>query len=625
MAVLILLGMGGAASLAAQELTPIPDQGAPLQITAVSAADFPQIRLRLASAAPLQPLSADLAGLRLREAGRDIEDFALAPLVAGVDLVLVVDVNQAMLVVDEEEDGRSRWQKVAASINSFASQFMRSGADRVSVIVPNAAGDEARFLAQDVSSAEELRAAVAAYDPAEPSFTTPLDAMLRQAVAHLAAKETDGRYQAILLYSNGAQLDQQLDFTALAVAAQESETPIFAAILGAQADPDEIANVTRLTEPTRGEYVHMPGTAAADAFYQLWRRHGEQIQITYRSRQNESGAVAVTVALDNRQASTRYTVEVEPPSVSIEPPPTVTRRGESAQAELAALQPAQVMVPFRVSWPDGRRRALSAVSLLVNGRSQTQLAAPDLASGGAGEIPWDVSALGGGVYTLTVRVEDDLGLSAGSDPVPVTVSLARPTPPPTASPAAPAAAEDAAPALADDSVLPIAVAGIALVLLLLTLNQWRRRQQPVPAAEAPQAQALPEAAPPEASPRPATAQPALTAYLQPVDAAVFSGRSRLRLEGDDVTLGRDAETADIVIDHESVAPLHARIKRSGDTYWLYDEGSAGGAYVDFERLGLGPRMLYDQDRVRLGRVRFIFRLQPEDEAPDAAAGEEGER
>jgi pSer/pThr/pTyr-binding forkhead associated (FHA) protein len=92
-----------------------------------------------------------------------------------------------------------------------------------------------------------------------------------------------------------------------------------------------------------------------------------------------------------------------------------------------------------------------------------------------------------------------------------------------------------------------------------------------------------------------------------------------------VTLGRDAETADVVIEHESVAPLHARIKRSGDAYWLYDEGSANGTYVDFERLGLGPRMLYDQDRIRLGRARFVFRLQPEDEAPGAAEGEEGER
>lgn len=626
---LLLFGVGGTIVALAQELTPVPDESVPLQITAVSAADFPTVQIQLASADPAQPLPTDLDGLRLREAGQDIVDFETTPLTVGVDLVLVVDANEAMLVVDDEEDGRSRWRNVEASLNQFAARFMQpAGAnspDRVSVIVPDAAGSDGRFLVQDATAPDELSAAIDGYDLTDPPFTTPLANMLDRAIFHLAAGE-DGRYRAILLYTNGAQLNQQLDFAELVVAAQEAGIPIFAAIIGSQADPEEIGNVTRLTEPTRGDYVHMPGTAAPDSFYQLWRRQGQQFQITYRSRQNESGTVEVTAVLDNRQAAASYTVEVASPSVSIRPPRTITRQGETPQTAPAELEPARVMVPVRVAWSGGRPRSITAVSLLVNGQSQAQFSAPDLAPGEGWEVPWDVSALEAGTYTLTVQIRDDLGLTAESDPVPVTVSLVRSTlAPATASPPE-AAPRETGPALGDDSVLPIAAAGVVLVLLLLTLGQWwRGRRGPAPAMETPDI--LPGAVQETAvSSRAASSRSEAdpVAYLQPVDATLISGMLPLRLEEDDITLGRDPEMADLVINHESVDRLHARIRRTDDTYWLYDEGSGNGTYLDFERLGLGPRMLYDQNRIRLGRVRLIFRLRPGAEPPEAAdsAGED---
>ncbi len=90
-----------------------------------------------------------------------------------------------------------------------------------------------------------------------------------------------------------------------------------------------------------------------------------------------------------------------------------------------------------------------------------------------------------------------------------------------------------------------------------------------------------------------------------------------------VTLGRDAGAVDIVLDDPSVSRLHARIRRRDDAYWLYDEGSIMGTFLNHERLGLAPQPLRHGDTVDIGHVTLTFRLElarpgtpPEPPAPD---------
>lgn len=63
--------------------------------------------------------------------------------------------------------------------------------------------------------------------------------------------------------------------------------------------------------------------------------------------------------------------------------------------------------------------------------------------------------------------------------------------------------------------------------------------------------------------------------------------------------------------HKSLASLHARIRHQEEEYWLFDEGSAEGTYLNYERLGLAPRILQDGDVVQFGTVSYRFRLRPE--------------
>ena len=64
----------------------------------------------------------------------------------------------------------------------------------------------------------------------------------------------------------------------------------------------------------------------------------------------------------------------------------------------------------------------------------------------------------------------------------------------------------------------------------------------------------------------------------------------------------------LVLDNKSVGRLHARIRWRDGRYWLYDEGSASGTTLNFERLGLAPHPLQDGDQIQMGRLRLRFWL-----------------
>ena len=89
-----------------------------------------------------------------------------------------------------------------------------------------------------------------------------------------------------------------------------------------------------------------------------------------------------------------------------------------------------------------------------------------------------------------------------------------------------------------------------------------------------------------------------------VEAGFRSGRQVI-LSRPVVTIGR-AESCDIgLFGDSSVERLHARLSRQGQDYILSDAGSAGGTYVNGERLR-GPRILHAGDAIRIGNCQLRF-------------------
>ena len=568
---------------------------------------FPEVRLTVLSAdsrgAPLA--ESELARLTLRENGVPIADAQVRFVPVGVDIIFVLDADTSLNIFDA---GRSetRLQTVQAMLEQYASRFMSpSGLDRISLLVPDAANEAGQFLVQDASSPDSLVSAMQNYAPNLPE-TAPINAMMLQAIDHAATIQENGRYQAVLLLSEARRLNQFLDFETLVAEAQAIELPLFTAILGGEASLDEINAAAALYQPTRAFYAHVPRPEAADSLFLIWQRQGNQAEIRYRSLQRESGRYPITVNVGSLTASTELILAIAPPHIELVLPTTaVQRQGSDPDTPLIDLEPTTLEIPMQLTWPDGLPREVTAVSFFVDGQMQPQISPPQPDAAGVFTFSWNVQSVDTGAYRLWAELSDLLGNTSTTETVVLTITAVRPAPPtptpaPTATPSPIERVTEVTTTVAtsvsrDDWLLILAVLGL-LGLALMMIRWWQRR-------------------PPKVTPRPAR-QTAVSNEPDEVDETLIASLHRVEeattilLEEDNVALGRDHEAAQLVFGDSSVARLHARIRRRNGRYWLYDEGSASGTFLNHDRLGLSPRQLQDGDEIRLGRVLLRFQLRP---------------
>lgn len=569
-----------------------------LRITAVDTGKFPNVSVRVLTTTAGSAPIADLTRLVVRENGVPIPDAAAATTPVGIDLALVIDANPDLLLFDDRS-GLSRRDKLAAGITRYAEQFMDpTGLDRVSVIVPDETGEGAVFLTRDASQPGDVAAVVNTYAPLPPRVT-PLQAMLAAAVDHLGAGD-EGRFRAILLYTDGARLDRQLDYQPLVEAAQAANIPIYVAVLGADASAEEIANVVRLTSPTNGLHIHMPEPEAADPLYTIFQAQGRQAELTYQSALRQSGTHEVAVSLGNARDTAPFELTLAAPQVTLDAPPeTVRRAGSAVDTPLSLLQPAVLPLTVRVEWPDGRPRSPAELDFRVDGVRQPLAALPSLDAEGRLSLSWDISNRDTGNYRLEIEIVDELGFRAAAAPVDVAIEVIRPVPP-TSTPAPTRAPLSDVARRAGGLPWPALLAVIAVVSAALAVVLWRRRAGKKRPAAVPMPRIVPAAGPPSGD---------HVAVLEwPGDDG--GPGDQIVLVSADVTFGSAPDAVDVVIDEPGVSRLHARIRRAANNeFWLYDEGSIAGTFLNHERLGLAPHRLQHNDVIQLGRVTLRFRLE----------------
>ena len=599
-----------------------------LRLSQPDLTNFPEVRLNVLSAdsrgAPLA--ESDLSRLTLRENGVPIADPQTQFVPVGVDIIFVLDADESLNIIDE---GRSvtRLQTVQDTLERYATRFMNpSGLDRISLLVPDASNETGQFLVQDAGSPDSLVSAIQNY-AAELPETAPINAMMLQAIEHAASIKEDGRFQAILLLSEARRLNQFLDFGVVTEQAQQIELPLYTAILGGQASFDEVDAAAALYQPTRAYFVHMPRPEEADALFLIWQRQGNQAQIRYNSLQRESGTYPITVNIGTLTASTEMVLTLEPPQIEFALSTTAVRRqGNSFDTPLDELEPTILELPLQLTWVDGLPREITAVSLFVDGQEQPQLTVPQPDETGVISLSWNVQSVDTGAYRLEAELTDVLGNTVSTDTLVLTITAVRPDPPtptpaPTATPSPVERITTVATAVPREYWL-YSLIGLGVLGLLLILFRWWRTRRYLARLEK---QAQPVRATSVAEDPLDEVDETLIASLE-----IPTGEGQPRkfvLEDDNVAIGRDGETAQIVLAEPSVARLHARIRRRNGRYWLYDEGSANGTFLNHDRLGLSPRQLHDGDEIRLGRLLLHFRLrppEPESPEPDEAGESDAE-
>jgi pSer/pThr/pTyr-binding forkhead associated (FHA) protein len=112
----------------------------------------------------------------------------------------------------------------------------------------------------------------------------------------------------------------------------------------------------------------------------------------------------------------------------------------------------------------------------------------------------------------------------------------------------------------------------------------------------------------------------------PVDAPAYFARfnaddtpaavTPISLAEPEITFGADPVQASYLLDDPSIAPLHARIKRTeDDEFILYDSGSVAGTWVNYEPVTREGYRLGHGDVVHFGQLMYRFYLSQPPEAP----------
>jgi hypothetical protein len=92
---------------------------------------------------------------------------------------------------------------------------------------------------------------------------------------------------------------------------------------------------------------------------------------------------------------------------------------------------------------------------------------------------------------------------------------------------------------------------------------------------------------------------------------LYNNNERHELGGQTVVLGRaggaDPTRQYIVVPEKTVGRWHATIERRGQTFWVRDEGSVNGTFVNDERV-IGEQPLKHRDTLRLHTHRYEFEI-----------------
>lgn len=556
-------------------------QGAPgaapprLQIAAVERSDYPTIGLNLIITSPNSERRESVEGLRLWENGVPVADFTLEQVAAGVELFVLLDLEPAW--AETGADGLSTPLLVVQdSLLRLAGRHLEQGRDLLWLATGD--GEQTSWLVQAASAPGPFVAALDELEAPPDRGSAPPDplALLGLALDSAAASPNEaGRFRAVALFTTGEGFSATA-LQSLAERASALQLPVFVVFAGPAPLSTTLESAAWITLPTRGAHLHLASAAAADDLYALLADNALQTQLRYQTYLEPGGVYPVRVALGTEEAVSSVDLELRPPrpEIALEPGLEIRRVGVAPDSELDMLQPAVQSVPVRLEWPDGVPRRLAGATLYVDGAAQP---APVLGDAASLAFEWDISALGEGSYALTVAVTDTAGLSATSPPL--TLAIAESRPQPTATPRATPTPPPAA--LASRPLPPalLVFAGLATLLGAALLVRWMR-----PVSPAERKRALPSAA----------GQP----YL------LLPSGKRLDLAGE-MTVGRSG--ADLRLEGSGVAPFHARIVPDAEGgYWLYDEGSSEGTYVNDERLGLAGRRLEAGDELRFGDVTVLF-------------------
>jgi len=444
-----------------------------------------------------------------------------------------------------------------------------------------------------------------------------------------------GMKRAILLITPRME-DANLDLTLEAVAEQAiaSKVRIFVWFVDSDANFDHPSATAfnALALQTGGQYFAFSGVESLPDPESYFAPLRHLYSLNYNSMLTMSGEHTIVAEVQApggtiTSGEQTFSLEVEPPNpILVMPPAQIVRQApQDDPFNTELLLPEQRELEAIIEFPDGHPRPLARTTLYVDGQpvAQNDFEPFD-------HFIWDLTPYNESAeHTLVVEAVDSLGMSKASIGVPVMVTVVHA---PTGIQAFLARYRSYI------AVGAIVVTGSVLIFVLLSGRlQIRSRSQrradrkrytdPVTQPVQIQQTEPPSKQQSTRGEKQAKRSPRIRAerwqdapaHLTRLGANGEPATGHpIPLNEKETTFGTDPVQAEHIMDHPSIAALHAHLKRTaGGDYTLADNNTVAGTWVNYDPVPEGGRVLKHGDVVHFGQLMYRFSLKkpPADAEP----------
>ena len=575
---------------------------ATLQIIKIDSSAFPEVRVQILVLGPggLESSAPTRESLSLSENNRSV-DYEIEQQEMGAEIGFVMDAGTGLY--SGSATGATRLQEMKNAVSDLTQDpLLLTGKDIFYVVAQEPNGSQ--VLVNPETPATQIPNILSQYNPPttySPSY--PLAGV--SALLDFYAKENSsgvGRAQAIVVFSGNMAADKKYPMASVVAKAKAMGIRVHTVLIRhAQAQQETLE---QLASETGGRFFYYTaeGAVSLAGLKPLLTGIRTQYILTYRSPNPESGTRVVAVGLqygqNEKPALSQYEVTVEPPVAVIRSPgedQTVSPQSYVPTEDAQATPATGIVVTATVSWPDSHPRKIKQATLLVNGDPQSVLSGP------SDELTfvWNpAKETAGGPVTLQIQIEDELGLVGLSDQIVVRI-----------------ASGSAFPFnLSLNNVLAILALLLAVAAVVLVVVFRKQVAGTAEQAVGAASEFIQEVG--ETLQFKGRSGGSSKAMLVDMDGNTGTGKSSFELFGT-TSMGRSKKHADLVFQANQadspVSRLHCTILEEDGAYFLRDDQSANGTYLNGVRLvPMDRNPLKDGDEIQLANperngVRLQFR------------------
>lgn len=568
------------------------------------------------------------SGVRVEENGTLLPVEELEVLHNGVQVVLAVNPGPAFAIRDSQ--GISRYDLLVGALQEWATNRAGSTVDDLSILTNG--GPELTHSA----SLTDWLAALTQYQPDARAIDPNLDLLLRAVEVASDATPRPGMERAILFITAPPADDLSFAVQNLIAQSQQQRVRLFIWLVASSGsfDTPQAQQLVQLANETDGGFFAFSGVEALPSPEGYFEPLRDIYRLTYSSQIATGGMQQVVAEIQSeggavRTAPQSFEFKLDPPDPAFIVSELEIRREYTTNQRATLvdtissddLSPKSHKLQVLIDFPDGHPRPVVKSVLFVDGKPSDENTSPPF-----DEFTWNLTGYtASGQHMLRVEVLDSMGLTGTSIETMFHVVVV----PPAINPLAFLARYwPAFGGLA--TVLAVALAFLGLILggrikpYARQLPGRLRRSTREPAAR--RAEAVISAGARDLAPaddgdgrmsgwvnrlhwpqrRLAPKAHAFLTRLAEADPGANTAVP-IPITAEEITIGRDPRESTLVLEDLSVDTLHARlILREDGTFWLADQGSVAGTWINYTLIPTEGALIQHGDLVHVGRIGFRF-------------------